>query len=310
LASGGGSVALADQSNADTDVILYDIATGEVLNRYRGHTGNVTALAFHPTENVLVSTSRDTTVRVWSLESLQEIDLLDAHTSTVYDLAFSADGTRLVTAGDFSVRLWDYPSSEQILTLEDFGAQIAALSVAIHPDGTQIAAGFNNGTASIWSAETGELIRRINAHTDDVVSIAFDSTGTQLITASNDRSIGLWDVDTGDNVVRLRGHEGAVTDAVLSPDGTTILSASEDNTLRLWDIATGEVIRIFAQHNASVLDIATFSDGNLAYSASADGSVIGWRISLDAVLAWVDENRYTRDITPEELNTIRPVTDE
>ncbi|MEO0596935.1 MAG: WD40 repeat domain-containing protein, partial [Chloroflexota bacterium] len=70
------------------------------------------------------------------------------------------------------------------------------------------------------------------------------------------------------------------------------------------------VIRIFAQHNASVLDIATFSDGNLAYSASADGSVIGWRISLDAVLAWVDENRYTRDITPEELNTIRPVTDE
>ncbi len=303
LLSGGGSLLLEDQPQGDTRIILWDTNTGTILNRYDAHTGNVTELLFHPNGAEFISSSRDTTVRIWSFDNTEELRRFEGHSGNVYDIELTSDAQSVLSAGDNRVLLWNYETLEIALTLENFGNQISARSLAISPDDKTFVTGLNNGVIILWDIATGEEIRRLAGHTDDVITLEFSADGQFLFSGSNDRRIRLWDIATGETIRIYNGHIAPVSDVTVTADNHYLLSASEDNTLRYWDIASGELIREFRGHTGQIFDASLSDNGSIAYTASADGSVIGWRISVDAVMAWLSENRYQRTLTPEELSS-------
>ena len=56
----------------DSTVKLWDSHTGTLVRSIRGHTGVVSCLAFIPDSRLLVSGSRDGTVKVWDLKQLAQ----------------------------------------------------------------------------------------------------------------------------------------------------------------------------------------------------------------------------------------------
>jgi WD40 repeat protein len=65
-------------------------------------------VAFHPNGTLLVSGSKDRTVRLWTPANGQLIKALEGHTAWVQGVTFVAQGTRLASVGaDQTVRLWD-----------------------------------------------------------------------------------------------------------------------------------------------------------------------------------------------------------
>src|SRR6185295_9487023 len=87
---------------------VWDATSGQETLTLKGHTNQVTSVAFSPDGKRLASSSRDQTVKVWDAMSGQEALTLKGHTDQVLSVVFSADGKRLVSASyDQTVKVWD-----------------------------------------------------------------------------------------------------------------------------------------------------------------------------------------------------------
>ena len=65
-------------------------------------------MSFSPDGTVLVSGSEDGTVKLWDVETKENIATLTGHTANVSTVSFSPDGTTLASGSwDHTVNLWD-----------------------------------------------------------------------------------------------------------------------------------------------------------------------------------------------------------
>lgn len=130
---------------SDRSVHVWDVPGGFCTHNFRGHTGIVTLVAFHPESaqrELLFSASDDCTVRVWSLREGGRagpgggggccLQVLTNHMSTVTGVGVSEDGNTLLTAGrDQIVSVWDLrrasPSAPGSTTGSFRGADLVTL---------------------------------------------------------------------------------------------------------------------------------------------------------------------------------------
>jgi WD40 repeat protein len=92
----------------DGPVIVWDVATGQAVCRFRGHKTIVWSVAFSPDGNRAASGGDDGTVKLWDPVTGQEAVTLRGHTDPVLCVAFSPDGTRIASSSkDGTVKIWD-----------------------------------------------------------------------------------------------------------------------------------------------------------------------------------------------------------
>jgi WD40 repeat protein len=109
----------------------------------------VTAVVFAPDGRSFLSASWDGTVRQWETVSGKELRRFD-HEGGVNDLALSADGKRLVTAGynDNSVRVWEMASGRELHRFTEYETHV--LGVALSRDGRQALSCDSDCAIHLW----------------------------------------------------------------------------------------------------------------------------------------------------------------
>ena len=125
------------------------------------HQGPVTGLAFHRDGNLLASAGmEDRTVKVWKLDKVlsgvQRPWRTLAAPGLICDLAFSPDGRRLAAASRDMLKLWDFASSNEVLTLRGAPQRFADppfnARLAFSSDGLRLAGSNWDESISIWEA--------------------------------------------------------------------------------------------------------------------------------------------------------------
>jgi WD40 repeat protein/uncharacterized caspase-like protein len=131
------------------------------------------------------------------------IDTKDAYGRKALRVAYSPDGTRVVTAGSDaelgSAKVFDVRSG-------------SARSLAGHRDYV---------VSASWSADSKRIV-----------------TGG----GGRDKSVNLWDADSGRLLASFAGHQEDVEAVAFFPGGTRLISASEDKTIKVWDITERRVL--------------------------------------------------------------------
>jgi WD40 repeat protein len=87
-------------------VAMFDSTSGEQVEAFVGHTGKVTDAAVSPDGKVLATTGLDGTIRLWDTSTGEEtLRIEDSQAFTSVD--FSENGSQLLVAGDFGVRVYE-----------------------------------------------------------------------------------------------------------------------------------------------------------------------------------------------------------
>jgi WD40 repeat protein len=224
----------------------------------------------------------------------EKIDFLDSGCSA----EFSPEGTRILSAGYITPRVWD-DSSKSGAVLSGNGGPV--YSASFSRDGSRIVTASGDALARVWSATTGDPLAVLRGHEQAVYYAAFDPQGTRIVTASQDGTARLWDISNVRNltgmaasslgpIAVLQGHTMSVRWAEFSPDGTRVATASDDGTARLWDVskaqrrrARGTAILLSAtvvlpvlKGVGSVFSARFNRDGTRVVTASADNTVQVW----------------------------------
>ena len=200
------------------------------------------------------------------------------------------DATDPVTASLLAAAAWRLaPTAQSRYSLLESLAQpvrgvLSAQSgvvtaLAYSPDGSRVAAGYQDGAIRLWDLASHRLISETMWGAEPL-ALAFTSGGRGLGVADA-TAVGTWNLATQPRITArpLAGVAGG--DAVaFSPDGTTVATGDTDGNVRLWDAATRQEIGTPMSSDAQPVDAVAFSpDGTLVAAASSDGNVQLWNVA-------------------------------
>ncbi len=271
----------------DKTVGIWDAATLEELGRLE-HPSGLYFLALSADGRTLAAT-QGPALWLWDLETRAHSGTLEGHSSSVVDLAFAPDGSRLASAGrDRRVKVWD-PAA----LVERFSIELEAepSAVAFSPDGAMLAFAVGSELRFV-DARDGRDLARTSAGDNDLTRLAWSPDGSRL--AGSSAFVPLIDPRVPVLALQLRPLRETGWHLSWNPDGTQLAASAMDGAFSIVDSAPLRA-RLAAR------------DGALAERARADKRVAG-ELERGRTLSELAESLWTdAALSPEERGALLDV---
>lgn len=278
---------------------VWDVQTGRPVGpRENAHSSLIDRLAFDASGRHFVSRGADGIARAWSFVPRSPHWAWQAHDAELDAMAYSPDGTFVMTADRTgTLRKWTISGERTVATQTWKGNGTAVVALAVSPDGLRFAIARADGRISLRDAVTGvEIGARTPSRELPVYALGFSPNAKQLIAGveplEGAGGLQIWDGTTGAYVrtsldpvgdgekakdVVGRIARADILSMAFSPDGKRIVTGYATGSMQLWDAATGRALgERWPGHDEAVRSIAFSADGREIVTGSEDKSLRRW----------------------------------
>lgn len=257
-----------------------------------GHSGIVLSLDASHDGNTIVTSSKDSSIRVWQLDPVTKcfslVGVGIGHTQAVGAVAYSrVKGNFVVSASqDQTMKLWNFktlqsPNHDEPLKLTAKYTQLAhekdINSVDISPNDKLIVTGSQDKTAKLWQRSDGTMLGTFKGHRRGVWSVKFSPVDQCVLTASGDSTVKLWAIADFSCVKTFEGHTSSVLRAIFITRGMQIASSGSDGLVKIWTIKTNECATTLDLHTEKIWALTGSHDDQWLISGGADSLVCEWK---------------------------------
>ena len=252
--------------------------------------GTAGAAAFSGSTGLMALGSKTGMLSVTDTFAGEEILRWKAHDQKIDGIAFSSDGSMLLTGGkDRMAKLWDAKTGHELFTFEH---KFPVSSVAFGTQDNVVASGNWGGQIGIWDVSTGGARVLLDVGKNVVSTLAFSPDETRIAIGTNFWPVWVWDARTGLLLRKFEGHTRLVSGVAFSPDGRLLASSSLDGTVRLWNLESGKQVILIEDDALNIISVAFNPDGTILATGRLDGNVGLWEaetgISLGALRGHAD----------------------
>ncbi len=262
--------------------------------KLRKHRDDIVVLAFSPDGKMLLSGSKDGTIRAWDTTTGQQQYICPGHVDYVKDIAASAERNTLISVHlhkDMLIK-WDintgHPFSSSFFSLKD--------PETVSPNANKFVVrqfgGFEH-KLQLWDTAKIRLRYNLNGHGYSSIYLrlvnAFSPDEKMVAITTLEHQIGrihLWDIANPSKTFwgrifnpktiqpryTFRGNQQKVKALTFSPNGKILASSGEGHEIILWSTETGDRLITVVDDRSSIDNLAFSPDGNML--ASADHSTV------------------------------------
>ena len=242
-----------------------------------------------------------------------QIAVLSGHTATATSLAFSSDGTLLVSGSlDKTIKLWDVQTGGVVKTF--CGHKHWVYCVSISADSTMIASGSGDTTICLWDSQTGDCHCVIEQQ-GEVQSVCFFPTNPQYLISVSGGKVWQWNINghqinppqngshiafssdgtqfascQGEEIIVQNSDSKVVVTRFCAANSTShccfssngrFIAAAAQSVAYVWDTTSQDPhpIKTFIGHTGDITALAFCSPFSLI-SSSRDKSVKFWQIGI------------------------------
>jgi hypothetical protein len=267
------------------------------------------AVAFSADGALIASGSNENVVRLWRVDTGEEVATLVGHQATVRSVAFSSDNEWLATGSDDdTVHVWRLATLQLCHVLRPFREQRGPSngSGASFEDDAPAPRSLRSVFVAQNKAGAWRTLLRMRY---PVRAVAFSPDGKRLAAAWDEGNIRLFESATGREIAALACHQDWIRSIAFSPTNHRIASAADDHSVRLWDgaersteLVSSKPVASLAFHpNGAVLACA-LREGDVELIDAESGTVLATLgCSGRSWAAFTPDGRYKVPDEPDDV---------
>jgi len=240
-----------------------------------GHSNPIFTLELSQKPGILFTGGNDKGLVEWSIKNYAFIKVMFPVPSSIYAI-HCPEGYPLLFAGlrNGEVLVFDFVKQQLVSTFKHHQKPVFDIKSVSQKDELLVAS--EDGTVSVWSLKTLEVLHSIKVSDDTVRCIAVSPGEKQVAFGCRDNDVKIYDLEDYTFVKILKGHTMPVFSLQYAPEGNYLVSGSRDAQVKIWDALSYELVHSIPAHLFAVNCIAFHPVLPYFATASMDKSIKIW----------------------------------